>query len=41
MTENNKIMIYLKRVSRKFDKYFKDKKGSEVDRQKIKYGSEV
>lgn len=36
MTENNKIMIYLKRVSRKFDKYFKDKKGRKYKKLQAK-----
>ena len=26
MTENNKVMIYLKKINKKFDKYIKSKK---------------
>ena len=30
MIENNKIIIYFKKVSRKIDKYSKDRKGENI-----------
>jgi len=33
--KNNKIMIYLKMLNRKFDKYIKDKKEKEYKKLKI------
>lgn len=33
--KNNKILVYLKRVSRKFDKYIKDKKEENIKSQKL------